>query len=67
MKSYLKPVISTAVNCLQQKYAAKPDSFVPGQRQTTFFKAEGIFSEAREVQDTKEWRSQMAGQESEEH
>lgn len=49
MKSYLKPVISTDVNCLWQKYVVKPDSFIPGQGKTTFFKAEGIFSEARKL------------------
>lgn len=46
VKSYLKLVISTGLNCLWQKYAAKPDSFIPGQAKTTFFKVEGIFSEA---------------------
>jgi len=49
VKSYLKPIISTGVNQLWQKYAAKPDSFSPGQAKTTFFKAEGIFSEAGKV------------------
>lgn len=49
VKSYLKPVISTDVNCLWQKYVVKSDSFIPGQGKTTFFKAEGIFSEARKL------------------